>query len=98
MILDDIRHTTYNRSMIRTQIYISEDLHRDFTFLAKAKGINFSNLVRVGMRDILKKETNKRKRKWGEGFIGAGGKGGPKDLSHKIDYYLYGGGSKWAKK
>ena len=80
--------------MIRTQVYIPEDLHRDLMLLAKQEGVNFSKLIREGAEEVKKKRINKKN--W-KSFIGAGGKGGPKDLSSKIDYYLYGKGNpKWA--
>jgi len=42
----------------------------------------------------LKKSAKKDWRK----FIGAAGKGGPKDVASTIDYYLYGEGNpKWGK-
>ena len=64
--------------------------------LAKSEGINFSQLIREGAEEVKKKRI--KKKDWRK-FIGAGGKGGPKDLSSKIDYYLYGGGNpKWAER
>lgn len=84
--------------MIRTQVYIPDDLHRDLMLLVKQEGMNFSQLVREGVKVVIKKRKIKRAKKWGEGFIGAI-KGGPKDLASKIDYYLYGEGNpKWAEK
>lgn len=83
--------------MIRTQVYIPEDLHRDLMLLAKQEGVNFSKLVREGVEEVRKKRTKAKKNDWRE-FVGAGGRGGPKDLSSKIDYYLYGKGNpKWGK-
>lgn len=84
--------------MIRTQVYIPDDLHRDLMFMAKQEGTNFSQLIREGVKVLIKKNKIKKAKKWGEGFIGAV-KGGPKDLASKIDYYLYGKGNpKWAGK
>ena len=84
--------------MIRTQVYIPDDLHRDMALLMRQEGMNFSQLIREGVKTVLKKKKIKRNRKWGEGFIGAA-KGGPKDLASRIDYYLYGKGNpKWAGK
>jgi hypothetical protein len=73
--------------MIRTQVYLPEDLHRELKLLAASSDTNFSQLIREGAELVVNKKT-KRGKKFGEGFIGAG-KGGPKDLSSKIDYYLY---------
>lgn len=71
-------------------------MHRELMLMAKARGVNFSTLIREGARELTKK-AQKKSDAWKE-FIGAGGKGGPKDLASRIDYYLYGGGSKWAKR
>ncbi|MBI5356353.1 hypothetical protein HZB78_01945 [Candidatus Collierbacteria bacterium] len=82
--------------MIRTQVYIPDDLHKDMAFLMRQEGMNFSQLVREGVKTVIKNKKMKRVKKWGEGFIGAA-KGGPKNLSSRIDYYLYGKGNpKWA--
>lgn len=84
--------------MIRTQVYIPDDLHGDMALLMRQEGMNFSQLIREGVKAVIRKKKIKRNKKWGEGFIGAV-KGGPKDLSSKIDYYLYGKGNpKWAEK
>ncbi len=48
----------------------------------------------MGEEMKLKKSAKKDWRK----FIGAAGKGGPKDVASTIDYYLYGEGNpKWGK-
>lgn len=73
--------------MIRTQIYLPDDLYRDLKLLANTSGRKFSELVREGAEIVVEKKTKKRK-KFGEGFIGMG-KGAPKDLSSKLDDYLY---------
>ena len=84
--------------MIRTQVYIPEDIHRDLMLLVNQTGLNFSELIRQGAREVIKKEKlAEPKRDWRK-FVGAGGKGGPKNLSSRIDYYLYGNGNpKWEK-
>lgn len=94
--LDNIRHTTYNICMIRTQVYLPDDLHRDLKLLSTTSGLNFSELIREGVKVVVEKK--RKKKAFGKGFFGAGGTKGPKDLSSRIDYYLYGGGSEWAKK
>lgn len=82
--------------MIRTQVYLPDDLYRELKLLARVGEKNFSQLIREGVAVVVKKKQAKGK-KFGEGFIGAGGKHGPRALSSKIDYYLYGAGSKWGK-
>ena len=73
--------------MIRTQVYLPDDLYRDLKLLANTSGKKFSELVREGAEIVVEKKAIKKK-KFGEGFIGVGRKG-PKDLSSKLDDYLY---------
>ena len=84
--------------MIRTQVYIPDDIHRDLMLLVNQTGLNFSELIRQGAREVINKQKlTEPKRDWRK-FVGAGGKGGPKNLSSRIDYYLYGNGNpKWEK-
>lgn len=82
--------------MIRTQVYIPDDLHRDAVLFAQITGTNFSTVVREGIKEVMKREKATKKHNWKK-FIGAV-KGGPRDVASKIDYYLYGPGNpKWAK-
>jgi len=53
--------------MIRTQVYLPEDIHRDLMLLAKKEGTNFSTLIREGARTIIKKKTTSRKKDFGKG-------------------------------
>lgn len=80
--------------MIRTQIYLPDDLHRDLKLLARATGVNFSTLIREGAHAVIAKKKQEKKRDWRK-FVGAIA-GGPRDVASKIDYYLYGEGNpKW---
>jgi len=76
--------------MIRTQVYLPEDLHQELKFLAKAEKTNFSNLIRQGAEEVIRKKIKKKEKfdPW-KSFVGKGKKGGDKDLSSNIDYYLY---------
>lgn len=76
--------------MIRTQVYIPDDLHRELKLLVAAGNNNFSTLIREGIELVVKKKTKKKRKfdAWKD-FIGKGPKGDPKNLSSKIDYYLY---------
>lgn len=59
-------------SMIRTQIYLPEDLHRNLTLLARTSKTNISRLLREGAGEVIKKmHSSKRNTSWGKGFIGA---------------------------
>lgn len=59
--------------MIRTQVYLPEELYYAVKLEAKVRGVRFSHLVREGVKKEL---TSKKKRRlgkeWGKGFIGAG--------------------------
>lgn len=78
--------------MIRTQIYIPDDMYQHVMVISKTTGKNFSAIVRKSIDGYLKKTTGKKRtKKFGEGFIGASKDRGPKDLSQNIDAYLYGG-------
>lgn len=57
--------------MIRTQIYLPDDLHRELKLLARTSQENFSQLVREGVREVIRKKKPLRSKKFGEGFIGA---------------------------
>lgn len=83
--------------MIRTQVYFPDDLYRDIKLLAQMERVNTSQIIRAGADEYVKKKTKQKAAsdEW-KSFIGAGGKGGPKDVASRIDYFLYGGGSKWA--
>lgn len=83
--------------MIRTQVYIPDDLYRELKLMAGTSGENFSSLIRRGVAHVVETGKKGKRREWGKGFIGKG-HGGPKNLSSRIDYYLYGDGSKWGKR
>ncbi|OGM24556.1 hypothetical protein A3D00_00775 [Candidatus Woesebacteria bacterium RIFCSPHIGHO2_02_FULL_38_9] len=76
--------------MIRTQIYIPDDLYKELKILSNITNTNFSSLIREGAKLVVKNRSRTRKKfnPWKD-FIGKGLKGKPKDLSEKIDYYLY---------
>lgn len=59
--------------MIRTQVYIPEDIYRDLRLLAKTSKKNISQLIREGAHEVIKRESKKRLMKkdpW-KNFIGA---------------------------
>jgi len=82
--------------MIRTQIYLPEETYTELKLAANSRKTNFSSLIRQAVEQLL--ATREKKKKDWSHFIGACPPGGPRDLSSKIDYYLYGEGSKWAKR
>ena len=76
--------------MIRTQIYLPEELHRDLKLLAKTEGVNFSGLIREGAEEVIKKKKQTKKKDWRK-FVGAGKTGGVKTnaVEDIHDYYKY---------
>ena len=75
--------------MIRTQIYLPDDLYNDLKLLASSGEKNMSQLIREGAKLVVIKKNRIKKKfdPWKE-FIGKG-KDGPKDLSTNLDHYLY---------
>lgn len=70
--------------MIRTQIYLPEDIYEDLQLVAKSHKVNFSQLIREGAKKVIKEKMRVvRKDDWKE-FAGAL-KTGPKDLSKRIN-------------
>lgn len=82
--------------MVRTQIYIPEDMHSKLMQLAKAKSLSMAQIARNFIEKGLKTSQNTDTsgvmvmRKLLKMKI----KGGPKDLSTNLDHYLYGGPKK----
>lgn len=76
--------------MIRTQVYLPEELYNELKLLANTTRRKFSELVREGARLIVQKRIAQKRRfdVWKD-FVGKGKRGGPKDISANIDYYLY---------
>lgn len=77
--------------MIRTQIYLPEDLYQEVRLVAKKESKKSAQVV----RDLLSEGLIRRRKKGtiGEAFLDLASvavKGGPPDLSTKHDKYLYG--------
>lgn len=79
-------------NMIRTQIYLDEQLRKDLTLIARQEKESMAEVA----RNILKEGIKRRKKTDMSGkailrdLLIIKAKGGPKDLSKNIDYYLYG--------
>lgn len=56
--------------MIRTQVYIPEDLHQQALLLARKNNENFSIIVRKGLKTVIDNEMHKTKGDWTK-FVGA---------------------------
>ena len=75
--------------MIRTQVYLPEDLHIQLKLLAKSKGVNYSSLIREGVKEVIKKKQKRTSKNTMPlaNLVGAL-KYGPGDLSnHDDDIY-----------
>ena len=78
---------------VRTQVYLDQKQATELKLLASSGKKNFSELIREGGDLAIKKNQPRRKKEFGEGFIGVV-KGGPrtnvvKDIK---DYYKSIGG------
>lgn len=49
--------------MIRTQVYIPDDLHQSLVLLAKRDRVNVSQLLREGARQVIKNKKKKFSKK-----------------------------------
>lgn len=82
--------------MVRTQIYLEEEIHKALSKLARQEKASMAKIA----RDILKEGIEKRKttdtsgKDVLEGLLTSAITGGPNDLSKNIDHYLYGGPKK----
>lgn len=76
--------------MVRTQIYLPDEEYKELQLLTLTGEDSFSDLIREGVRSVIKKRKVKGNRKF-DPFKDFGNllKGGGKDLSSNIDYYLY---------
>ena len=75
--------------MIRTQVYLPEDLYNDLKLLANTSKTKFSDLLREGARLIIKKKNKQAKSvdAW-KNFIGAyKGKLGKSGVELIKEYY-----------
>lgn len=73
--------------MKRTQIYLPEELHRELLMIATQEKKTLSEIIRRGAQRIIRAKE-RRASDWLEAITGMVKKG-PRDLSRKIDYYLY---------
>ncbi len=82
----------YTSIMIRTQIYLPDDLHSQLIQLARAKSTSMAevtrNFIEKGLKTSRNIDTSGKTvmRKIANMNI----KKGPKDLSYNLDHYLYG--------
>jgi len=76
--------------MIRTQIYIPEEIHQETKFLAQKQGKSMAELLRSFITiGVIEEKKKKSKQRSLSSLAKLGIKGGPKNLSKNIDKYLY---------
>jgi len=82
----------YTLGMVRTQIYIPDNVHHQLMHEAQKQGSSMAQLVRNFIEAGLqhKKDTDQSGKSAIEGLLRMSVKGGPKDLSANLDQYLYG--------
>jgi hypothetical protein len=77
--------------MIRTQIYITKEMHGELVRVARARKEAMAEVIRKFLAQALSHaqpdDSGKHTLK---NIANLGFKGGPKDLSKKLDTYLYG--------
>lgn len=81
--------------MIRTQVYLPEPLYDDIKRRAKIKGEPAAQVIRDALKRDLTQSRHDTKqavktKSWGQMAEELNIRGGPKDLSKRIDDYLYG--------
>ncbi|MBI3576897.1 hypothetical protein HY086_02590 [Candidatus Gottesmanbacteria bacterium] len=69
--------------MIRTQVYIPDDLYTELKLLANIRKVNFSSLIREGAEKVVSAKRPKKKKLLAH-LIGALTYG-PKDLSNHVN-------------
>ena len=75
--------------MIRTQIYIPDELHQTAKLLAKSKAESLAKLLRRFIAKGVQDEKKKIKQKPLTSLTKLNITEGPKDLSSNMDKYLY---------
>lgn len=77
--------------MIRTQLYLPEEEHKILLTLARQRNESMAKIVRRFIKTGLAKEKSidRTGSKVMLAIAGLKLKGGPKDLSSRLDYYLY---------
>lgn len=78
--------------MIRTQIYLPEDLYEELKLLAQRSKSSFSELIREGVQTVVERKKGRTaSARWFKDIIGMVPSRGRRkeNISGKIDYYLY---------
>jgi len=79
----------YNANMIRTQIYIPDELHQATKMIAKRKNESLAKVLREFIATGIKEERKQLKPKSLGSLAKLNITEGPSDLSSNMDKYLY---------
>lgn len=74
--------------MIRTQVYLPQELYSQIITLAKLQGIPLAEVIREALKRGVEEKRVKEKNDLST-LSQLAIKGGPKDLSQNLDKYLY---------
>jgi len=77
--------------MFRTQLYLPEKVHHSAKLLAKSRGLSLAELLRTCIERGVTEERLRLAKKPLSSLAKLNITGGPKDLSARMDDYLYGG-------
>ncbi len=82
--------------MIRTQLYLPKEEHRELIQVAKQKKQPMAEVIRTFIKRGLKleKSIDRTGREAMRALANLKLKGGPADLSQNLDHYLYGASKK----
>lgn len=89
MPVDKHIQQTYNTIMIRTQIYIPDEIHHAAKKIARTKAESLAKVLRHFIAKGIKEENQKLKPKPLSSLSQLNITEGPKDLSSNMDKYLY---------
>lgn len=72
--------------MVRTQVYLPEELEKELKLIAKSEGVNYSSLIREGVKEvILKRKFKKHSKYFLHDLVGAYKGKGPKEVASKVN-------------
>ena len=90
-VMVKLNKTKMKKKMIRTQIYITEEISDALTFMAKIKKKTKAVLIRKFIVNGIIMEKKKKRTPNLSSLAKLNIREGPKDLSKNLDKYLYGG-------
>lgn len=80
----------YTASMLRTQIYIPKEIHERLWRLSELQGESIAKIIRDFIEFGLRKVSDPTGKATLRAVAKLNIKGGPSNLSSRLDWYLYG--------